>query len=117
MESIWLWKIKKIGCMRLRMDKYLALPVMILRQKVFWGPIGVLQESRGEDIGQALLIRTLTAMREYGYGYAIIGMECFIRIPPVFSWEEISPGCKNKVEGFISFVCSICLLACCWLFG
>ena len=39
----------------------------------FFGPIGVAPERRGENIGQALLIRTLNAMREYGYGYAIIG--------------------------------------------
>lgn len=41
--------------------------------KGFFGPIGVEPERRGEQIGQALLIRTLNAMREYGYGYAIIG--------------------------------------------
>lgn len=41
--------------------------------KGFFGPIGVLKERRGEQIGQALLVRTLNAMREFGYGYAIIG--------------------------------------------
>ena len=41
--------------------------------KGFFGPIGVRPDRRGENIGQALLIRTLNAMREYGYGYAIIG--------------------------------------------
>ena len=41
--------------------------------KGFFGPIGVLEERRKENIGQALLIRTLNAMKEYGYGYAIIG--------------------------------------------
>ena len=41
--------------------------------KGFFGPIGVSPERRGEHIGKALLVRTLTAMREYGYGYAIIG--------------------------------------------
>lgn len=39
--------------------------------KGFFGPIGVLEERRGEKIGQRLLLRTLHAMREYGY--AIIG--------------------------------------------
>lgn len=39
----------------------------------FFGPIGVDPERRGEHIGEALLIRTLEAMKEYGYGYAIIG--------------------------------------------
>ena len=41
--------------------------------KGFFGPIGVLPERRKENIGKALLIRTLNAMREYGYGYAVIG--------------------------------------------
>lgn len=41
--------------------------------KGYFGPIGVLPERRGEQIGQALLIRALNSMREYGYGYAIIG--------------------------------------------
>lgn len=39
--------------------------------KGFFGPIGVKPGCRGKNIGQALLIRTLNAMREYGY--AIIG--------------------------------------------
>lgn len=41
--------------------------------KGFFGPIGVEPTRRGEQIGQALLIRTLSAMKEYGYAYAIIG--------------------------------------------
>jgi len=41
--------------------------------KGFFGPIGVLESRRGENIGQALLIRTLNSMKEFGYGYAIIG--------------------------------------------
>ncbi len=41
--------------------------------KGFFGPIGVEPEMRGQNIGGALLTRTLRAMSEYGYGYAIIG--------------------------------------------
>lgn len=41
--------------------------------KGFFGPIGVAPEARNKNVGKALLIRTLEAMREYGYGYAIIG--------------------------------------------
>ena len=41
--------------------------------KGFFGPIGVDPERRGEDIGKMLLVKTLESMREYGYGYAIIG--------------------------------------------
>lgn len=39
----------------------------------YFGPIGVAPEERGSGVGQALLLRTLNAMREYGYGYGIIG--------------------------------------------
>lgn len=41
--------------------------------KGFFGPIGVDPSMRGKKIGEALLIRTLNAMKEYGYWYAIIG--------------------------------------------
>lgn len=39
----------------------------------FFGPTGVMESERGRHIGAALLIRTLTAMADAGYGYAIIG--------------------------------------------
>lgn len=39
----------------------------------FFGPTGVDESVRGQGIGEALLIASLTAMREAGYGYAIIG--------------------------------------------
>ncbi|MBI4803200.1 MAG: GNAT family N-acetyltransferase [Elusimicrobia bacterium] len=41
--------------------------------KGFFGPIGVDQKVRAGGLGKALLIRTLEAMREAGYGYAVIG--------------------------------------------
>ncbi len=41
--------------------------------KGYFGPIGVLEETRGTGVGTALLLRTLTCMKEDGYGYAIIG--------------------------------------------
>lgn len=41
--------------------------------KGYFGPTGVLPTARGKHIGKALLIKTLYAMREAGYGYAIIG--------------------------------------------
>ncbi len=41
--------------------------------KGFFGPIGVAQKARKKHIGKALLVRTLQAMHENGYGYAIIG--------------------------------------------
>jgi GNAT superfamily N-acetyltransferase len=39
----------------------------------FFGPEGVAPERRNRGIGRALLIRTLHAMWEAGYPYAIIG--------------------------------------------
>ena len=39
----------------------------------FFGPTGVLKEFRGKGIGEALLLQALTAMREQGYAYGIIG--------------------------------------------
>jgi GNAT superfamily N-acetyltransferase len=39
----------------------------------FFGPTGVDENARGLGIGKALLIRTLLAMRDRGYGYAAIG--------------------------------------------
>lgn len=39
----------------------------------FFGPTGVDEAARGLGIGRALLLRTLLAMRERGYGYAAIG--------------------------------------------
>lgn len=41
--------------------------------KGFFGPIGVLERTRGSHVGAALLVRTLNAMLEAGYGYGIIG--------------------------------------------
>lgn len=39
----------------------------------FFGPTGVAPEAQGSGIGAALLLKSLYAMRESGYGYAIIG--------------------------------------------
>ncbi len=41
--------------------------------KDFFGPTGVAEEHRHRGIGGALLLRCLEALRDEGYGYAIIG--------------------------------------------
>ena len=41
--------------------------------KGFFGPTGVDEAARGKGIGEALLLATLRAMREAGYGYGVIG--------------------------------------------
>ncbi|HEV7307743.1 GNAT family N-acetyltransferase [Ensifer sp.] len=39
----------------------------------FFGPTGVDESMRGQGIGEALLLASLNAMRDAGYGYAVIG--------------------------------------------
>ncbi|MBR4950701.1 MAG: GNAT family N-acetyltransferase [Clostridia bacterium] len=41
--------------------------------KNFFGPTGVSESARGKGVGKALLYRCMEAMRDEGYGYAIIG--------------------------------------------
>ena len=41
--------------------------------KDFFGPTGVEEAARGRGIGKALLFRSLFALRERGYAYAVIG--------------------------------------------
>jgi GNAT superfamily N-acetyltransferase len=41
--------------------------------KDYFGPTGVSEEFRKKGIGRVLLLKCLIAMREEGYGYAIIG--------------------------------------------
>ena len=42
----------------------------------FFGPTKVLDEYQGKGIGKALLLRSLHALRDEGYQYAIIGGVC-----------------------------------------
>jgi predicted N-acetyltransferase YhbS len=39
----------------------------------FFGPTGVSEAARGMGLGKVLLYRSLAAMREMGYAYAVIG--------------------------------------------
>jgi len=41
--------------------------------KAFFGPTGVDPEYRGREIGRALLMRCMEALRDEGYAYGIIG--------------------------------------------
>ena len=54
-------------------NKVLGFACYDASAKGFFSPIGVDPACRGQNIGNALLTRTLHAMYEYGYGYAIIG--------------------------------------------
>lgn len=71
--------------------------------KGFFGPIGVDQNGRAGGLGKALLIRTLEAMREAGYGYAIIGwagpVDFFKKIVGAVVIEGSEPGVyKNLIK-------------------
>ncbi len=42
-------------------------------QRGFFGPTGVSEDARGLGLGKALLMKSLEALREIGFAYAIIG--------------------------------------------
>lgn len=64
--------------------------------KGFFGPTGVDPALRGKGLGKALLYACLVAMRNEGYGYAIIGSagptEFYSRIVGAVSIPDSSPG-------------------------
>ena len=70
----------------------------------FFGPTRVVDEYKGKGIGKALLLRSLNAMKDEGYAYAIIG-----GVGPVQFYEkcvnavliESSKG-KNVYEHFLA---------------
>ncbi len=69
----------------------------------YFGPIGVLESMRGTGIGKALTLRCMTAMREIGYGYAIIGwvgpVEFYEKVCGATIIEAASPGVyKNMLD-------------------
>jgi len=64
--------------------------------KNFFGPTGVVEKSRGLEIGKALLFSCLHAMAANGYAYAIIGaagpMEYYEKTLGATRIEGSSPG-------------------------
>jgi len=71
--------------------------------KGFFGPIGVAEKERTGGLGTGLALRTLEAMREAGYGYAIIGwagpVDFFKHTVGAVVIEDSSPGIyKNMVK-------------------
>ncbi|MCX5785975.1 MAG: GNAT family N-acetyltransferase [Elusimicrobia bacterium] len=72
--------------------------------KGFFGPIGVAEKARTGGLGKGLLLRTLEAMREAGYGYAIVGwagpVDFFKKTVGAVVIEGSEPGVyKNLVKG------------------
>lgn len=72
----------------------------------FFGPIGVKEEYRKHGIGGFLLKRTLFAMREYGYAYAVIGWAD----PDAFSFykryagAEVIEGSSNEKSAYRNMI-------------
>jgi len=72
--------------------------------KGFFGPIGVDETLRKTGLGKGLLIRTMEAMREAGYGYAIVGWagpsDFFKKTVGATIIEGSEPGIyKNMLKG------------------
>ena len=70
----------------------------------FFGPIGVDKNLGKAGLGKGLLIRTLEAMREAGYGYAIVGwagpVDFFKKTVGATVIEGSEPGIyKNMLKG------------------
>lgn len=63
--------------------------------KDYFGPTGVSEECRGLGIGKALLLKCMLALREEGYGYAIIG------------WSDDATPFYEKVVGAVEIPDSI----------
>jgi len=68
--------------------------------KGFLGPVGVLSEARGMDLGRAVVLSTLYSMREDGYAYAVVGgagpVEFFRKICDARPIEGSDPGIYGR---------------------
>ncbi len=71
--------------------------------RAFFGPTGVDESLRGMGIGAALLVTTLYAMRETGYGYAIIAAagptEFYRKTIGAMPIEDSFPGVYHDMLG------------------
>ena len=65
--------LAKDGCFIAVKDHKIIGFACVEAMRDFFGPTGVLESARGKGIGKALLLRSLVALRERGYAYAIIG--------------------------------------------
>ncbi len=71
--------------------------------KGYFGPTGVLREAQGKGVGKALLLASLLAMWDEGYGYAIIGwparsaMEFYVKTVQAQVIEDSSPGIYRRL--------------------
>lgn len=54
-------------------DEILGFACYDTTAKGFFGPTGVSKKARGRGVGTVLLLKSLAALREEGYAYAVIG--------------------------------------------
>lgn len=54
-------------------DQILGFACYDTTAKGFFGPTGVSKKARGKGIGAVLLLKSLAALKESGYAYAVIG--------------------------------------------
>ncbi len=54
-------------------DQILGFACYDTTAKGFFGPTGVSEEARAKGIGTVLLLKSLAALKESGYAYAVIG--------------------------------------------
>jgi len=66
----------------------------------FLGPVGVLESSRGDGIGGALVLSVLHEMARQGYGYAVIGgvgpVRFFQKVCGAVEIQGSTPGIYGK---------------------
>lgn len=63
-----------VSCMVATQDgKLIGFACHEVTARGYFGPTGVDEACRGQGVGRALLLASLHAMAELGYGYAIIG--------------------------------------------
>lgn len=70
-------------------------------QRGFFGPTGVSEKARGLGLGKALLFKSLEALREIGYAYAIIGgvgpKEFYAKTCGAIEIPDSDPGTYNDL--------------------
>ncbi len=65
---------RPISCfLAVKNEKIIGYAVYNVTALDYFGPTRVLEEYRGKGVGKALLLRSLRALKDEGYNYAIIG--------------------------------------------
>ncbi|MEJ2622584.1 MAG: GNAT family N-acetyltransferase [Candidatus Thiodiazotropha sp.] len=72
----------------------------------YFGPLGVVENAKGQGIGRTLTLSCLRDMYLKGYGYAIIGMpsspDFYRKIAPIIEIPESDPGLYKMTKALIN---------------